>query len=408
MKKILLFTSLIVSTLAFGQKKLMAVSEQQMNDSGQLTYTDSTSYTYNSWYGSLTANEAKPVFGYEGDILGYILKERVINCDQDQQFYGSSYPLTPGDITTNTIANQMVTEAVNGGGFNRNLYEYNALGQVTKKTGEYLLSSIWTVQDSTVFTYDNIGNQLTEMGYNVSSTIGLTSADSMWYQAGTNKIIKGVSYYSGTGVPLEIASQSLMTYVGNNVEHVDLHESDGLGGLDWVYRLNYNYTGSILNDFIAYDVLNNIPTTTVFATGYFTYSGQNDPASYLLILQGDTLGEVRWEYDADGFISKKIEAETDVNDNLYDANITTYTFQNTAGLNEGKLVEVSIFPNPTSDILNIEAEGELVSVSVLDLNGRILIKQNSSSIDVRHLSKGNYILKGTTSLGDFSEKFIKK
>lgn len=408
MKKTLLFTSILISTLTFGQKKLTAVSEQHWNDSGQLTYTDSTSYTYNSWYGSITANEAKPVFGYEGDILGYILKERIINCDQDQQFYGSSNPLTPGDITTNTIANQMVTEAVNGGGFNRNLYEYNVMGQITKNTSEYLLSSIWTVQDSTVFTYDNMGNQLTEMRYGVSSTLGLTNADSMWYEAGTNNITKGVSYYSNTGVPLEISSQSIMTYVGNNVEHVDLHESDGSGGLDWVYRLNYNYTGSTLNDFVAYDVLNNTPTASIFATGYFTYSAQNDPASYLLILQGDTLGEIRWEYDTEGFISKKIEAETDVNDNLYDANITTFTYQNTAGLSEGKLVEVSVFPNPTPDILNLETEGKIVSISVLDLNGRLLIKQNSSSIDVRHLSKGNYILRGTTSLGEFNEKFVKK
>jgi len=64
---------------------------------------------------------------------------------------------------------------------------------------------------------------------------------------------------------------------------------------------------------------------------------------------------------------------------------------------------VSIYPNPLKGMLHVSFTGNdmNVKVSVLDLNGRVLIEKilskNSGQIDVSGLQAGIYVLKTTTS-----------
>lgn len=56
---------------------------------------------------------------------------------------------------------------------------------------------------------------------------------------------------------------------------------------------------------------------------------------------------------------------------------------------------ISIYPNPVTDILKIKSNFQMQSISVLSITGELLIKQTNSfsSIDLSNLPKGNYILK---------------
>lgn len=71
----------------------------------------------------------------------------------------------------------------------------------------------------------------------------------------------------------------------------------------------------------------------------------------------------------------------------------------------------NIYPNPTSDVLNISAINglEYQEVSIVDLTGRkIKSVLNSTSIDVSDLASGTYIINILTSEGKATSKFIKK
>ena len=72
--------------------------------------------------------------------------------------------------------------------------------------------------------------------------------------------------------------------------------------------------------------------------------------------------------------------------------------------------EISIYPNPTSDFLNITTKLKIDEAKILDTSGRIIlnIKNLTNKIDVTQLSTGNYILQLTFKEGSRSFKFIKK
>lgn len=72
---------------------------------------------------------------------------------------------------------------------------------------------------------------------------------------------------------------------------------------------------------------------------------------------------------------------------------------------------VGIYPNPVSDVINIQAQTPISSAQIADLSGRIVFSAllSSESIDVKSLSTGSYILKLQAADGkSFTRKFIKK
>jgi len=81
-----------------------------------------------------------------------------------------------------------------------------------------------------------------------------------------------------------------------------------------------------------------------------------------------------------------------------------------AGQIEGNISEISIYPNPTSDYINIKSESKIKNVILVDISGKILSskKVSNNQIDVKSLPAGNYILNIETENGKQSKKFIKK
>ncbi|MDB2462949.1 T9SS type A sorting domain-containing protein, partial [Algibacter sp.] len=73
---------------------------------------------------------------------------------------------------------------------------------------------------------------------------------------------------------------------------------------------------------------------------------------------------------------------------------------------------LSVYPNPTSSILNIELKngGSIKKTTILNLVGQQVLKNTTgrTSINISGLSKGMYILKIESSDGTFSKRVIKK
>lgn len=88
---------------------------------------------------------------------------------------------------------------------------------------------------------------------------------------------------------------------------------------------------------------------------------------------------------------------------------TTYTDYITVGVNGLNQIHhnfsVRIFPNPTTNLLNIESDKTIAHYSLNDLQGRMItraesINEKTSVIDVSNLQKGMYMLLLTDDLGN--------
>lgn len=100
----------------------------------------------------------------------------------------------------------------------------------------------------------------------------------------------------------------------------------------------------------------------------------------------------------------------------YNAPIITNDAETTyASLNNGDFnpdASLSVYPNPTSSILNISSDNTIESIELYDIQGRILEKsfQNSNAVilDISNRQSGIYFLKITSDKGSKVEKVVKK
>ena len=66
---------------------------------------------------------------------------------------------------------------------------------------------------------------------------------------------------------------------------------------------------------------------------------------------------------------------------------------NVLNIQEKELQDIAIYPNPTSDILNISFDGEIDNIEMFDILGKqVLITNSKKNIDVRGLKSGIYLL----------------
>ncbi|MBD3905234.1 T9SS type A sorting domain-containing protein [Chryseobacterium sp. Ch-15] len=92
-------------------------------------------------------------------------------------------------------------------------------------------------------------------------------------------------------------------------------------------------------------------------------------------------------------------------------NTYTTTVQNVLSTSEisNDKTELSIYPNPVKDVLNIQSKNQIVKAEIYDVNGRILVSTSlkGNSIHVSELPKGNYIIKLFSKDKATVHKFIK-
>ncbi|TPG41564.1 T9SS type A sorting domain-containing protein [Flavobacterium pectinovorum] len=149
-------------------------------------------------------------------------------------------------------------------------------------------------------------------------------------------------------------------------------------------------------------------------------------------------------YNTDGFLTKRLRQDWDdtlsIWVNLYQSNYaknqngtihqeiseiwnkpsnswenlsrTTYEYENTLGIADLTKYDIKIFPNPTTDFINIHLEeSDNTKVSVIDVLGSPIIKENfvgnDFSLNVMNLNKNVYFIKIERGEKVLVKKFIK-
>ena len=79
-------------------------------------------------------------------------------------------------------------------------------------------------------------------------------------------------------------------------------------------------------------------------------------------------------------------------------------------VNDNILSQLSVYPNPTNDIVTIKMPFniEVVSMKLFDVLGNLVLKNaNTTRLDVSNLSSGLYLLDITTTVGSITKKIVR-
>ena len=96
------------------------------------------------------------------------------------------------------------------------------------------------------------------------------------------------------------------------------------------------------------------------------------------------------------------------------SNRSATTLSVSLGISENNLLSFEMYPNPVSDLLNIQLPTgtEKAEVSVFDYTGRLVssktISSNDTAIDVQKISKGIYMIRVAANNKIGVQRFIKK
>ena len=78
------------------------------------------------------------------------------------------------------------------------------------------------------------------------------------------------------------------------------------------------------------------------------------------------------------------------------------------GVNEVNNVNVAVYPNPVSDVLNIRGEG-IQQIELMDVNGRTVMTSGATSqLNLDGMAAGLYMVRVITNEGVHTQKIVKK
>lgn len=105
---------------------------------------------------------------------------------------------------------------------------------------------------------------------------------------------------------------------------------------------------------------------------------------------------------------KSVETMEWTNQDIRDLNIDVYyNFRNTS-LRDNITNKVEIFPNPSSNVVNIKCDYDITKVEIIDINGAILISTSQTElIDISHLTVGTYFVNLYKSEQTIIHKIVK-
>jgi hypothetical protein len=77
-------------------------------------------------------------------------------------------------------------------------------------------------------------------------------------------------------------------------------------------------------------------------------------------------------------------------------------------MEELKTINVVVYPNPTTNSLNIDSDEKIKEVLIFDISGNLIHIETTSEFSVEHLTNGVYLLSIQTALGVIFKRFTKE
>ena len=97
------------------------------------------------------------------------------------------------------------------------------------------------------------------------------------------------------------------------------------------------------------------------------------------------------------------------NDIVYFFDNISFSSPISLGLEDQVIFDYKIYPNPTSNVINIQGDISDLKVIIYDILGKVLMQAEAQErIDISFLKKGTYFLSLTNNLTNSTYKIIKK
>ncbi len=77
-------------------------------------------------------------------------------------------------------------------------------------------------------------------------------------------------------------------------------------------------------------------------------------------------------------------------------------------VNENRLLDFSVYPTPTENILNIKSKTEITKIEIYSKLGQLIKETIENKIDISNLTQGLYFVKAEDVNGNFGVKKIVK
>lgn len=316
--------------------------------------------------------------------------------------------------------------------------EYDEFNNLVKLDRHQMINGNWVHVSYIEYTYDLEGNRTSRSNYNSFGGTTFTLGGVYNYYYENNVLTNWELLMGGT----DLVGTGTLTYNAEGKVIQELGQESWSGPMEDSWKIDYVYNEDNTLKTTSQSFWNG-SSWDAFAAEWFSY---------------DDLGNcILWEHKNGGMVTNKFEYEynhdfttnqivfpftpeyEDETHNLVEFNsmrtlshwytendmgdlvyVCDYIYdydliENMGTSNPSSMsMELIIYPNPTSDVLNISVgESVLKSVNVLDNSGRNILKENSSNkkdmnLNVSHLTPGVYFVQVSTSKGTFTKRFVVK
>jgi hypothetical protein len=233
-----------------------------------------------------------------------------------------------------------------------------------------------------------------------------------------NNIIKGsVDIYTGTSTGNHTSGVAIFgeDLDGNSVGIVGVRYNSSTKTINGLAYLTDGLTGNFYN--ITGLTTNTYPANTWINVGYSynTTTGQityviNGGTPLVLNVTGYTtpFGFTPTEFDVYSSPGTGNNAATTFGIDNYQVIASNNAVLATDEI-FAKNDKILIYPNPTTEFVNIKSSKKIKNIEIFDISGRKMsVKLEGDKVDVRGLSAGSYLLNIETEGRNITEKFIKK
>lgn len=301
----------------------------------------------------------------------------VVSVDQ---ITGYSWTIEGGNPATGNGQSVTTTWTANG--------TYTVTLAVTNTTGTTTVTKTVEVYEmGDILTYDNGGD--------VESYIGTNGGAMYWGAKFPSSLLAGRNYVNS--VDLVVGAD----YPGNYT--LNIHQGDTPSSSNKVYSKTYRLSGNDqyqtinVSGAVAIDPSKDLWIT--FNTNGITYpaahnSSNDDPNARMVSTDGSSWADIVTMNSQFAGCTWMIRCTTGD--------------QPSAGINDVTASSINVYPNPTTGIINVKAEG-LREVNVVDVDGRVVMNvKGSNVINISELSNGVYFINVITNNGTTTDRIVKK
>lgn len=282
--------------------------------------------------------------------------------------------------------------------------------------------NVWVNSTKSDLNYDTSNKLILETNseWNTISSnwINSTKDEHNYNTMGNDTLVLGYTWDTGTSV-WNTSNKIIYSYDSNS-------DLTGLELWDWNSTTN-SWVGTGKEDF-GFNANKQLIVSEIYLWDNTTSSWTGFSKFTISYYTTNHLEQFRITYTMSGGLwveNTEIESIYDGNNNLtientYNWNLITsswnkiristyyYTFISTGDPSVNGQ-NMNIYPNPVSDVLQINGLNSNTTCSIIDINGKIVYKQNNieKTIDVSSLKEGIYFLQITNRTGTTNYKFIK-